>query len=64
MRCARFPYGVFLALPACAIAAPVVTDKPVARIDSLIATGKGQTLMIQAKGAVMGGGWKQPRSGR
>ena len=41
-------------------ASPVVTDKPVARIDGLIATAKGNTIVIQARGAVTGGGWKKP----
>ena len=58
MRGAIFLTAVFLALPACAIAAPVVTDKPVARIDGLVATAKGGRILIQARGAVMGGGWK------
>ena len=41
-------------------AAPVLTDKPVARIDGLIATAKGGNVIIQARGAVTGGGWKKP----
>ena len=56
--------AMFLALPVHALAAPVrattapvVADKPVARIDSLIATSKNGRVMIQAKGAVTGGGW-------
>jgi hypothetical protein len=32
---------------------------PVFRIDGLIATAEGGRLSIQARGAVMGGGWKQ-----
>lgn len=31
------------------------------RVDSVIATVKGKTLSIQARGAVTSGGWKQPR---
>lgn len=49
--------AVLGALPAYA-AAPVVTDKPVAQIDGLIATAKGGSILVQARGAVMGGGWK------
>ncbi len=45
------------ALPARA-ASPIASDKPVARIDGLIATVKGRNIVIQARGAVMGGGWK------
>ena len=49
-----------LALPAPAFAAAAVTqaEKPVSRIDSLIATEKDGRVMVEAKGAVMGGGWK------
>jgi len=46
---------LLMVLPARA-AAPVVADK-VARIDGLIATAKGRNIVIQARGAVMGGGW-------
>lgn len=58
--------AMFLALPVHAMAAmpvhvmaatPTAPDKPVARIDSLIATAKGRQIIIQAKGAVTGGGW-------
>ena len=48
--------ALFLALPAHAMAV-VAADKPVARIDSLIATVKNGHVAIQAKGAVTGGGW-------
>ena len=51
--------AMLVAQPALA-ASPVVTDKPVARIDGLIATAKGNTIVIQARGAVTGGGWKKP----
>lgn len=46
--------AMFLALPVRVMAA---ADKPVARIDSLIATIKSGHVIIQAKGAVTGGGW-------
>jgi hypothetical protein len=46
-----------MAAPARATASPIVADKPVARIDSLIATSKAGRIIIQAKGAVTGGGW-------
>jgi hypothetical protein len=46
------------ALPARA-ATQILTDKAVARIDGLIATAKGGNIVIQARGAVTGGGWKR-----
>ena len=49
--------ALFLAMPAHAMAAVVAADKPVARIDSLIATLRSGHVTIQAKGAVTGGGW-------
>jgi len=51
--------AMLVALPVRA-AAPVITEKPVARIDGLIATAKGRNVVIQARGAVTGGGWKKP----
>jgi hypothetical protein len=57
MRGAFLLTAVLIALPAYA-AAPVATDKPVARIDGLIATAKGGSILIEARGAVTGGGWK------
>ena len=36
-------------------------DRRVYRIDSLLATRKGASLVIQAKGAVTTGGWKTAR---
>src|SRR5580704_8599859 len=54
---ATFLTAMFLALPIHAFAAPVATDKPVARIDGLIATAKAGHVVIQAKGAVISGGW-------
>jgi hypothetical protein len=49
--------AMILALPMHAMAAAPVADKPVARIDSLIATSQNGHIVIQAKGAVTGGGW-------
>jgi hypothetical protein len=57
MRGALLFVAILIALPAQA-AMPVVTDRPVARIDGLIATAKGGRILVQARGAVMGGGWK------
>lgn len=51
--------AMLAALPVRA-ASPVLSDKPVARIDGLIATAKGGNIVIQARGAVTGGGWKKP----
>ena len=48
---------MLLALPAGTLAAAAVADKPVARIDSLIATQKNGKILIRASGAVTGGGW-------
>jgi hypothetical protein len=61
MRGATFLTAILLALPAYAATAatPVISDKPVARIDGLIATTKGGKITVQARGAVMGGGWKR-----
>ena len=36
-------------------------DKRVYKIDSVIATQKGGVILVQAKGAVQSGGWKQAR---
>jgi hypothetical protein len=49
----------FLALPAPAMAA-IAIEKPISRIDTLIATEKDGRITVQAKGAVTGGGWKHP----
>lgn len=60
----RFPSVLaalaLLAAPALAADkhAVVNNDKRVYRIDSLIATRKGSAVMVQAKGAVQTGGWK------
>lgn len=57
MRGVSLLMAVLLALPAPAFAA-IAAEKPVSRIDSLIATEKDGRVIVQAKGAVMGGGWK------
>ena len=54
---AIFLTAMILALPVRVPAAPTAADKPVARIDGLIATAKGGHIVIEAKGAVLGGGW-------
>jgi len=59
MRGTLLLMAMLAALPVQA-ASPVISDKPVARIDGLIATAKGNTIVIQARGAVTGGGWKKP----
>jgi len=57
---------VFLAI-AMLLAAPAFNaaalgaDKRVYKVDSVIATAKGKTVVIQAKGAVTSGGWKNAR---
>jgi len=44
------------------LAAPAsATEKRVFRIDSLIATQKNGSILLQAKGAVPTGGWTKPR---
>jgi len=57
MRGVNLLMAVLLALPVPAFAA-IGAEKPVSRIDGLIATEKGGRLTVQAKGAVPGGGWK------
>jgi hypothetical protein len=57
MRGVSLLITVLLALPAPALAA-ISVEKPVSRIDSLIATEKNGRVTVQAKGAVTGGGWK------
>jgi hypothetical protein len=59
MRGALVLMAMLVALPVQA-ATPAAPDKPVARIDGLIATAKGGNIVIQARGAVTGGGWKKP----
>lgn len=60
MRCLSLLIAALLALPISAFAAAPnpPTEKPVSRIDSIIATEKDGRIAVQAKGAVMGGGWK------
>ena len=52
-----FLSAMILSVPHHAFAASVVVDKPVARIDSLIATARNGAITIEAHGAVTGGGW-------
>ena len=59
MRRVSLLLAVLLTLPVPALAAiSAQTEKPVSQIDGLIATEKDGRLTVQAKGAVMGGGWK------
>ena len=52
----------FLFLAALLLSLPAQAgDKKVWRIDSLIATQQGGIITVQAKGAVMSGGWKNAR---
>jgi hypothetical protein len=58
------PLSAKFLIAACALlcAAPAwAADKRVYRIDSLIATQKGGSLVVAAKGAVSTGGWKTAR---
>jgi hypothetical protein len=49
------------ALAALLLATPALAaDKRVFRIDSLIATQKNGTILVQARGAVQTGGWTKP----
>ena len=52
-----------LLLPSLALlASPALAgEKRIFRIDSLIASQKGGTIELQAKGAVQTGGWSKPR---
>ena len=54
------PFSALAALALLALPAHAA-DKRVWRIDSLIASQKGDAVIIQAKGAVQTGGWKAPR---
>jgi len=60
MRSVSLVIAALLALPVSAFAAAPSpsTEKPVSRIDSLIATEKDGRILVEAKGAVTGGGWK------
>ena len=52
-------FAAFLA--ALLLATPVLAaDKRVFRVDSVIATQKDGTILVQAKGAVQTGGWTRP----
>jgi hypothetical protein len=52
--------ALLLAVPA--FGGPVLAaDKRVYKVDSVIATAKGKTVVVQAKGAVSSGGWKNAR---
>lgn len=55
------PKLLVLALSLCCATSAFAADKRVYKIDSVIATSKGGTITIQAKGAVQTGGWKNPR---
>ena len=60
MNCLSLLVVALLALPVSALAAapgPSI-ERPVSRIDSLIATEKDGRILVQAKGAVTSGGWK------
>lgn len=65
MRALAFLLVVALAGPALAAERHAgdkhVGDKRVYKIDSVIATQKGGVILVQAKGAVQTGGWKQAR---
>lgn len=50
-----------IVLLACAALPAAAAEKRVYKVDSVIATVKGQRLIIQAKGAVQTGGWKAAR---
>jgi hypothetical protein len=46
-----------------ALASPVLAapEKRVWRVDSVVATRHGGSILVQARGAVQGGGWEHPR---
>jgi hypothetical protein len=52
---------LFLAIPALITPALAAPEKRVWRIDSVIATHAGNSVSVQVKGAVQGGGWSHPR---
>ena len=58
MRSVNLLMAALLALPAPALATIPPAEKPVARIDGIIATEKDGRVLVEVKGAVMGGGWK------
>jgi hypothetical protein len=58
----RFVLATALLLAAPAFnAAALGAEKRVYKVDSVIATAKGKSVVIQAKGAVTSGGWKNAR---
>jgi hypothetical protein len=55
------PVLVFLALSLLALPAAAAPEKRVWRIDSVVATRTGNSVVVQVKGAVKSGGWSHPR---
>ena len=55
------PALVTIALLALTLPALAALEKRIWRVDSVIATMAGGVVTIEAKGAVMGGGWNHPR---
>ncbi|OJT99134.1 MAG: hypothetical protein BGN82_09235 [Alphaproteobacteria bacterium 65-7] len=53
--------AVSIAALLCLTAPALAGDKRVYKVDSVIATWKGNTLSVQANGAVSSGGWKNAR---
>jgi hypothetical protein len=51
----------FLALPALTAPSSAAPEKRVWRIDSVVATRAGNSVVVQVKGAVKSGGWSHPR---
>jgi hypothetical protein len=60
MRCLVLLLAVALSTPVLA-ADRSGAERPVNRIDSVIATVRQQSILIQVKGAVPTGGWKMPK---
>jgi hypothetical protein len=53
---------VLVVLALFVLAAPAqAAEKRIWRVDSVIATRAGGTVVVQVKGAVQSGGWKRPR---
>ena len=61
MRPVLLLMSLLLVLPAWAADRPVTQPQLVARVDGLIATADGASVLIQARGAVDSGGWRQGR---
>ena len=61
MRSASLVMAGLLTLSASTFAAttPAPVEKPISRIDSIIATEKDGRVAVEVKGAVTGGGWKR-----